>query len=119
MLDLARLHDDVAGVVAKGGEELRRAAVIPMMILDVLERHGVNQIIPDEGDPFDGKLHQAVKIVNGENPELDGRIAGLQRPGSIRDGMHLVRPAQVDVYRYEPAEESTTTSGDDGGEGIG
>lgn len=108
VLDLARLHDDVASVIAKGGDELRRAAAIPMMILNVLERHGITQICPEVGQPFDGKLHQALTVVSAEDTELDGMIARVQRAGFSRDGIHLVRPAQVDVYRYTPRPQNPT-----------
>lgn len=100
ILDLARLHDDVAGVITRGGEELRKAAVIPELILDVLDRHGVVQIKPAAGQPFDGKQHQGVTVVPTGDASLDGTIESVIRLGFIRDGAHLVRPAQVAVYRH-------------------
>jgi molecular chaperone GrpE (heat shock protein) len=114
ILDLARLHDDVAGVIERGGEELRKAAVIPELILDVLDRHGVSQIKPAAGEPFDSKLHQGVKGVPTADLALDGTVEGVIRPGFIRDGAHLVRPAQVTVYRYAapPEAEQATPDAD-------
>lgn len=113
ILDLARLHDDVASVIARGGEELRKAAVIPELILDVLDRHGVSQISPAPGDPFDGKQHQGVKGVPTADAALDATIESVIRLGFIRDGAHLVRPAQVAVYRHTPpAQESADLTSD-------
>lgn len=102
ILDIARLHDDVAAVISRGGDELKKAAIIPEFILDVLEHQGVSQVAPTVGDAFDGKLHQGTEVVPISDPKLDGLIARLQRPGFIRDGGHLVRPARVAVYRYSP-----------------
>lgn len=114
ILDLARLHDDVAGVIARGGEQLRLAAVIPDLILDVLDRHGVAQIKPAAGEPFDGKQHQGVKGVPTADPSLDGTVESVIRPGFIRDDAHLVRPAQVIVYRYAPQPEAEEATSDPG-----
>jgi molecular chaperone GrpE (heat shock protein) len=108
ILDLARLHDDVAGVIVRGGEELRKAAVIPELILDVLERHGVSQIKPNAGELFDGKQHQGLRGVPTSDRSLDGTIESVIRLGFLRDGEHLVRPAQVAVYRHTQPEAELT-----------
>jgi molecular chaperone GrpE (heat shock protein) len=100
LLDLARLYDDVASLISHGGEALRKAAVIPDLIVDVLSRHGVTPIIPSPGEAFTAKQHQAVETVETDDPARDGTISDVRRPGFLRDGEHLVRPAHVNVYRY-------------------
>jgi molecular chaperone GrpE (heat shock protein) len=100
ILDIARLHDDVERVISRGGDALAKAAPIPEFIIDVLDRHGVTQIAPTPGEPFDSKLHQGLKVVETSEQTQDGVVESVIRPGFIRDGAHLVRPAQVVVYRY-------------------
>lgn len=120
LLDLARLHDDVASLIAHGGEELRKAAVIPELIVDVLSRHGVTPITPQPGEPFTAKQHQAVETVVTDDPTRDGTIAEVRRPGFLRDGEHLVRAAQVNVYRYvEPVAPRTSIPTTPENESIG
>jgi molecular chaperone GrpE (heat shock protein) len=104
LLDLARLHDDVANLIAHSGEELRKAAVIPELIVDVLSRHGVIQIRPEVGELFDAKQHQATQVVPTTDASLDATVAAVRRAGFVTDGGYLVRPAQVDVHRYVPEE---------------
>jgi molecular chaperone GrpE (heat shock protein) len=113
LLDIARLHDDVARVIERGGEDVKGAAIIPALILDVLDRHGVTQIDPEIGSPFDAKVHQAVQVVRTADAQLDGTIFAVRRPGFLRDGAHLVRPAQVEVHKLAPAtpaENNLTTN---------
>lgn len=113
ILDLARLHDDVASVITRGGEGLQKAAVIPELILDVLDRHGVSQIKPSAGEPFDGKQHQGVRGVPTSDSSLDGTIESVIRLGFIRDRAHLVRPAQVAVYRHTQSAEQVMAGDED------
>lgn len=120
LLDLARLHDDVASLIAHGGEELRKAAVIPELIVDVLSRHGVTPITPELGEPFTAKWHQAIEMVATDDATCGGTVAEVRRPGFLRDGEHLVRPAQVNVYRYvEPVAPPTSTPTTPENESIG
>lgn len=110
ILDVARLHDDVERVIRSAGDELAKAAPIPEFILDVLDRHGVTQVRPSAGDPFDPKVHQGLKVASTSDESLDGRVQSVIRPGFIRDGEHLVRPAQVVVFRYAADPESVAPS---------
>jgi molecular chaperone GrpE (heat shock protein) len=100
ILDVARLHDDVERVIQSAGDELAKAAPIPEFILDVLDRHGVTQVRPSAGDPFDSKVHQGLKVASTSDKSLNGKVESVIRPGFIGDGEHLVRPAQVVVFRY-------------------
>ena len=79
---------------------MAKAAPIPEFILDVLDRHGVTQVRPSAGDPFDSKVHQGLKVASTSDESLDGKVESVIRPGFIGDGEHLVRPAQVVVFRY-------------------
>ncbi len=108
--DLARLHDDVSDVIAHGGEALKKAAIIPELIADVLSRHGVARIAPELGDPFDAKQHQAVDVMETGDPALGGKVCAVRRPGFVRDGEYLVRPALVGVYRFAPVATTQNTN---------
>lgn len=105
-LDLARLHDDVANFISSAGPELGKAKIIPTLIVDVLERHGVSELIPTVGEGFDPKRHQPVEVIVTDELTLDGAIASVRRSGFARAGEHIVRPAQVDVFRFKPPEAS-------------
>jgi molecular chaperone GrpE (heat shock protein) len=101
-LDLARLYDDVDDMVERGGEAFARVGIVRDLVADLLERHGVTRLAPDAGSPFESGKHTAVGVVATEDASLNGLVASVRRIGFLRDGVHVVRPAQVYVNRSTP-----------------
>lgn len=62
----------------------------------VLETHGVTQIVPQAGDPFDPEIHQAISVVPGD---VEGEVVShIARYGyAIED--QIFRPADVVVQK--------------------
>ena len=52
------------------------------------------------GERFDPNLHEALFVAETEDPEQDETISEVVLAG-YQLGEHLLRPAQVGVYRYE------------------
>lgn len=70
--------------------------------LGVLERFKVTQIDPQQGEPFDPGLHQAMSTVPNPNMEPNTVIAVMQK-GYALNG-RLVRPAMVMVSKAPEGE---------------
>jgi molecular chaperone GrpE (heat shock protein) len=109
-LDLARLYDDVDDMIERGGEEFARVGIVRDLVADLLARHGVERLDPDAGTPFESGRHTAVGVVPTEDAALDGSVASVRRIGFLRDGVHVVRPAQVYVHRSAPAPSAAAGS---------
>jgi len=62
----------------------------------ILETHGVTQIVPQAGDPFNPEIHQAISVVPGA---VEGEfVAHIARYGyAIKD--QVFRPADVVVQK--------------------
>lgn len=74
---------------------------IPADIEDLLENNGVDILISDgENQPYDRKVHQIIRTVETEDPELDGRIAKNLRPGYAWNGS-IIRQEKVEVYKLK------------------
>lgn len=103
LLGIGQLHDDVSQMIAHAEDDLQKKLMfIRELTLDLLERHGVTPLDPEPRSPFDPKQHTAVSGVPADDPELHGTVAVVERIGFVRDGQHLVRPAQVSVHRHTP-----------------
>lgn len=64
-------------------------------------------------EPFDPERHEAVMASRVDDPDLDGTVARVFVDGyEFLD--RLVRPAQVEVRRYEEDEEEPADDADDG-----
>lgn len=65
--------------------------------LATLERHGVEKIEP-EGEEFDPNVAEALRVDPVDDPDLDGKVTELLRPGYCL-GDRVIRAAQVAVGR--------------------
>ncbi|MDE6443813.1 MAG: nucleotide exchange factor GrpE [Muribaculaceae bacterium] len=74
---------------------------IPADLEDLLGNNGVDILVSEEDNPlYDRKLHQIVRTVETDNPELDGKIAKRLRPGYAWNGITL-RQEKVEVYKLK------------------
>jgi molecular chaperone GrpE len=68
-------------------------------LLNMLERHGIKQIVP-KGERFDPNFHQAMLEI--ENPNMDaGTVAEVVQPGYVIED-RVLRPAMVAVSKGGP-----------------
>lgn len=75
-------------------------------IADILERHDVVAYQVNPGDPFDTKLHRALKAVEAATPELERTVVAMHKEGFLQ-GDRVLRPAEVTVYRARVASPPT------------
>ncbi len=83
-------------------EQLHKAIKnIPSDLEDLLENNGVDVLISEGENPlFDRKLHQVIRTVETDNPELDGKIAKKLRPGYAWNGT-ILRQEKVELYKLK------------------
>ncbi|HMA47782.1 MAG TPA: nucleotide exchange factor GrpE [Frankiaceae bacterium] len=53
------------------------------------------------GMPFDPARHTGLRRVPTEDAARDGTIARTVKPGFVRGGVAVVRPAEVEVFRLD------------------
>lgn len=85
----------------------------------ILDRHGVVEILTKQGDPFDYNVHNGVEKVEIEEGEHDTIAQVLQKGYKIGD--KVLRPVSVKVYSVkqqnaEVEQEDATISDEDKGE---
>lgn len=78
---------------------LQGVELVRQQFLAKLDGFGVKPIV-SEGQPFDPVLHEAVTAVPASDPESEGRVAGVIRPG-YRIGEDVLRPALVAVAQRD------------------
>ena len=77
-------------------------------LLDVLAKHGVNQISA-VGQPFDPSKHEAMAQVEDENYEPNSVVEELHKGYALRD--RLLRPALVSVAKSSKTREKKNDEG--------
>ncbi len=65
----------------------------------ILESRGLSSFV-DIGKPFDPNRHEAVAETQTDNPDLDGMIATVLKPGYLYRNS-VLRPATVSVYKLK------------------
>jgi len=65
----------------------------------ILERHGVEALVPEPGTHFDRRDHRAAGVEPTADPTLDGTIAETRRPG-YRFGARVIQFPEVVVHRF-------------------
>ncbi len=59
----------------------------------------------EEKDNFDPQLHEAIKEKETDKQELDQKIAQVLRKGYRTKDGQIIRPAQVEIYKYNSKEK--------------
>ena len=77
-------------------------SLVERKLADTLAREGLTRI-GEVGEPFDPHRHEAITTLPAPSPDLDGTVATVAIPG-YEFGSQLLRPAQVQVYEYRPAQ---------------
>jgi len=122
--DLVRLRDQARQLDAASPEPGRGdAALIEPQLVQILARMGVEAYEPEPGEPFDPARHQGVGRRPTPDAALDGTVAGVRREGFAGPDARPLRPAEVEVWRHDPAlaptEPADTYAADDDSPPLG
>lgn len=100
--DLIRLSDQLAQLDETSTEPGKGdAALAGRQVLEILARSGVRPEDAVEGEAFDSAAHQGIGRRATDDPDADGTIASVRRPGFVGPDGKLLRAAEVEVWRYE------------------
>jgi molecular chaperone GrpE (heat shock protein) len=113
--DLLRLHDDI-GRIAGEAERAEDLELMQVSLLDALARNGIVAVRPAVGEQFDPKRHSAAGVIRADDASLDRSIAEVIRAGFEWEDGHVIRVADVRVYKHAPVSE-TPASGSSGSDG--
>jgi molecular chaperone GrpE (heat shock protein) len=112
LTDLCRLRNDLlrqAGGLPVDYDAEKAAGLLLSYAESVeltLEGNGVVTYTPDEGDAFDPRRHRKISGTETADPELGGRIAGVQRAGYMDiEANSPVTLAEVTVYTVIKGEQ--------------
>jgi molecular chaperone GrpE (heat shock protein) len=103
--DLLRLHDDI-GRIAGEAEQAEDLELMQVSLLDALARNGIVAVRPAVGEQFDPKRHSAAGVIRADDASLDRSIAEVIRAGFEWEDGHVVRVADVRVYKHAPVSEA-------------
>jgi molecular chaperone GrpE (heat shock protein) len=100
---LARVTDDLHRIRAARPDD-EDLAHIDTRVREVLHDAGATTVMPQYGDAFDPRVHQAAGSAPTHDGDLDRTVAEVRREGLAMEGGKLLRPADVVVFRYTEPE---------------
>lgn len=99
---LLRLHDQMVSLAS--GDPHSIAGMLRTQLLQLLDTAtGISTFDPSGGNPFDSSMHTGVGRIPTTDAAKDATVARCVRPGFARNDGSIVRVAQVEVYRHQPA----------------
>lgn len=108
--DVIRLYDDLVRLTVIGSPSAPDLDIISKLLLETLDRWGVEHFEPATGDVFDTAFHAGVVRVATSEP-ISNTIAAVRRCGFKYDGK-VLRTADVEVYQQdEPTLDSPPSDG--------
>ena len=109
--DLIRLSDQLVQLDETSPEPGKGdASLANRQVLEILARSGVRVDEAQAGDAFDPAVHHGVGRVPTDDPGADGTIGVVRRPGFVGPDGRVLRPAEVEVHRFEPPEPAPPTA---------
>lgn len=96
---LARVTDDLHRIRAARPDD-EDLAHVDIRVREVLHDAGATTVMPQFGDAFDPRVHQAVGSAPTHDGDLDRTVAEVRREGLALEGGKQLRPADVVVHRY-------------------
>jgi len=112
--ELIRTYDLVLQLI--GGSDTEDLSLVRRRLLDAFEQVGLRAFEPADGEAFDHNHHQAVNAVLTAVEEENMTVVMTSRPGFVRVGGEVVRPAEVQVRKYKPQASDQVNESDDGAE---
>jgi molecular chaperone GrpE (heat shock protein) len=106
--ELIRTYDLVLQLLAESGNE--DLDLVRRRLMDAFEQVGVRIVEPADGEAFDHDHHLAVDTMPTALEEEHMTVVTTGRPGFVRIGGEVVRPADVRVRRYKPADHVDESS---------
>ncbi|MBT8421198.1 MAG: nucleotide exchange factor GrpE [Gammaproteobacteria bacterium] len=104
VLELLPVKDSMElGVAAANGEDVDLTAMREGMVLTLkmfataMEKFGVEEVAPVQGDRFDHERHQAISVQEDKEKESGAVLVSVQK-GCLLNG-RLIRPAMVIVNK--------------------
>lgn len=98
--DLLRLYDDVGRMRGAAGEDGDDLRLVQDSLVDTLARNGIEMFGPEQGEPFDSRLHSAAGVEKTEDESLDRTVAEVMRQGCRWDSGDVIRVVEVRAYRH-------------------
>lgn len=104
--------------MTEDGEALDDLIIVRKGLTDLLNKNGVEQIVPVVGAVYEGELRtlaSAIDTVDAPTPSLAGSVAEVIQPGYLytftddEDRSRCLQPAKVTIFKMGPAEEETQT----------
>ncbi|MGH9157366.1 MAG: nucleotide exchange factor GrpE [Acidimicrobiales bacterium] len=109
--DVMRVHDDIVRL-ERGNDEADPASgdlsLVRRQLLGVLSRAGLERFDIAGGTAFDPSRHQGVGVVDTQDADADAVVAAMIRCGFAWADGRVLRPAEVTVQRFRPAETTST-----------
>lgn len=107
--ELIRTYDLVVTLAAEESPGRRELELVLRRLLDGLEQFGVRLLDVAADTSFDSALHVGVASAPTPGRDLDMTVERTVRVGFVQDGERVLRPADVEVRRYQtsaPGESS-------------
>jgi len=112
LADLCRLRDDLLKQAATLPSDFDAAKAAHLLrsyaetIELTLESNGVITYAPDDGDPFNPRMHRRVGDEPTDDPARTGHIAGVRRDGYLDiEANSPIVPAEVSVFAARKGEQ--------------
>ena len=112
LTEMSRLHADLARQATGLPEKFTVDMAARLLdnyadsLKDALEDNGVVTYAPEVGDAFDPRRHRQIKSVATPDPDLDGRVAAVRKPGYLDiEADSLLSPAEVTLYKTVKEEQ--------------
>jgi len=97
---LVRLSDDLTRMQTGEDEPSADLTFLHARVAELLHDCGILPECPEPGASFDPRMHRCTGSATTDDMSADRTIAELRRTGLRRDDGHMLRPADVVVYRY-------------------
>jgi molecular chaperone GrpE len=112
LTDMCRLRNDLCRQASGLPEDYNQEKAADLLLSYaesvqlMLEGNGVATYVPDNGAAFDPRLHRRVNGEETTDPNLVGRIAGVQREGYLDiEANSPITPAEVTVFAAVKGEQ--------------
>lgn len=99
--DVIRLSDDLERMRSVAAESAVDLALVHESLLDLLTRNGVQVFAPEQGEPFDARLHTVAGREPTDDEKLDRSVAEVVRRGFRWESGEVIRVAEVRAYRFD------------------
>ena len=94
---------------SEGGRDLEAMKAVQSMLQEFLGTHGIELIRPVRGKPFDPAAMQAIRVIPTTDRQQDKCVLACLQAGFRWSQGAAIRPASVQVSRWQPQEDAAST----------